>query len=175
MGTASSKASISVDQNLSDQEPAAFCAADRMQDILDIEDRPSLAAAGFYEAWGIMEDDPRVAILDTLNISLSVHLEPKTRGGVPPYRRLAAFWFCLGRGFSPDTREFTRFEPSGRRSSRTKQSTIWHLLLWHSVISTTMDLHPEPLYALFLVYGANPYFYLSFDPSHGIPEFETYL
>jgi hypothetical protein len=86
---------------------------------------------------------------------------------VPPDRRLRLFRYCLDHGLSPETPACPDFE----YEEDLAVPTIWHLLLWYSVIAVSLDHPPALLFLIFLANGANPHFWLSFDPSHGIERF----
>ncbi|KAK4167356.1 hypothetical protein QBC43DRAFT_331622 [Cladorrhinum sp. PSN259] len=86
---------------------------------------------------------------------------------VPPGRRLRFFRYCLDHGLSPETPACLDFGDLEGLAV----PTIWHLLLWYSVIAVSLDHSPALLFSIFLANGANPHFWLSFDPSHGIERF----
>ena len=137
----------------------------------------AIQEGGLYELWPLPESGSKnrigLDIYDALDSILCCHLGPLNDYIIPPERVLQCFAFCLSNGLSTEREAYMRFQKA--QPIQASSITIWHLILWHSMISTELYVSPELLYTLFLVYGAKPNFWLRFDPFHDQEEFHTLI
>ncbi|KAH7128988.1 hypothetical protein EDB81DRAFT_138251 [Dactylonectria macrodidyma] len=88
-------------------------------------------------------------------------------------RLLHCFALLLGNGLLPNDKPL--FEMDIRNNERLIIPTTWQLILWHNIISRSHAVPPQLVFTLFLVYGAEPNFWLKFELDHGLKNYERLI
>ncbi|KAH7311150.1 hypothetical protein BKA65DRAFT_164399 [Rhexocercosporidium sp. MPI-PUGE-AT-0058] len=132
---------------------------------------------GLYELWSPSDktrpNGDGIEIYDMLDLILPSYLNYQSSFSVraPADRILKSFVFCLRNGASPEALAYHPENEVNVRLHNEILPTYWHLLLWTSVHESIFSVPPESVYMLFLLYGANPNFWLKFDDSHDQEEY----
>ncbi|KAH7140358.1 hypothetical protein B0J13DRAFT_63435 [Dactylonectria estremocensis] len=122
---------------------------------------------GIHEVWVSPESTHRIRAELDVRFLLSIFLPSYNYGfykGTSD-RFLRAFALLLGNGLLPHERLL--FETEFRNRETLVTPTTWQLILWHNIISSSHSIPPQLLFSLFLSYGADPNFWLKFEPVHG--------